>query len=65
MKNNVRFFTGITMLAVPIVNTMLYGLTKLNYDWITWKVAGGIFGLIWLVTAIALIWSGSKKDESE
>jgi hypothetical protein len=68
IQNKTRFWTGIAMLVIPMVNAMIYGafigLSKINLEWFTWKVFVGLMALIWVSCAIALIWSGTKTEQN-
>ena len=66
LKNSARFWTGIAMGLLEVVAITIFGLTLLNWSWITERVVFG--GMIILAVvlynglAITLILNGSGKE---
>lgn len=66
MKNPTRFWTGTIMGLLEIIGLGIFGLTLLNWDWVTGKVvlAAVIISAVVLYNALAimLILNGSAKE---
>ena len=64
MKNPTRFWTGIVMGGIEVLALGIFGLTLLNWAWVTTQVifASMISLAVVLYNVIAgiLIWFGSK-----
>lgn len=61
VKNPARFWTGIGLVALEVVPAIIWGLTKLEYNWVTFKVLVASALVLYNVMAGIFIWNGSKK----
>ena len=64
LSNKARFWTGVVMGGFELLGLTIFGLTFVDWSWLTIRNAFLILGVLGIVLynvlAIVLIWNGSK-----